>query len=205
MPKPKQNSVRSSVRSTAPSGPHKLRIIGGRWRGTRLIFPDIEAIRPSPDRVRETLFNWLQTTIVGARCLDLFAGSGAIGFEALSRGASGVVFVDREPLIGRYLRETLARLGAENGQVIVTDALAYLARATGKFDIVFLDPPFGKGLIAPVVDALVNRDLLTPQSIVYVECEAEMATPPLPQGWVLAKSKRAGQVGYHLAIRSTSS
>jgi 16S rRNA (guanine966-N2)-methyltransferase len=203
MPKPKHTREHSTTRTAVPSGPHKLRIIGGRWRGTRLIFPAIDAIRPSPDRVRETLFNWLQTPIVGASCLDLFAGSGALGFEALSRGAASVVFVDREPAIGRYLRETIVRLKAENAQAIVADAERYLATAAHKFDVVFLDPPFGKGLTAQLFDVMVARDLLAAQAMVYLECEAELGIPSLPSGWLLAKSKRAGQVGYHLAIRST--
>ena len=205
MPKPKQTRERSVARGPAPpSGPHTLRIIGGRWRGTRLNFPDIEAIRPSPDRVRETLFNWLQPTIAGARCLDLFAGSGALGLEALSRGAEHVVFVDREPVIGRYLRETLVRLKAENASVVVSPAQRYLAAAADKFDVVFLDPPFGQGLITVVFQELMSRDLLAPHAVVYLECEAHLGMPPLPPGWVLGKSNRAGQVGYHLAIRSTA-
>jgi 16S rRNA (guanine966-N2)-methyltransferase len=152
--------------------------------------------------VRETLFNWLQNSIVGAHCLDLFAGSGAVGIEALSRGADKVVFVDREPAIARYLRATLGRLKAENADVVVSDAEDYLAHATETFDVVFLDPPFGKGMIAPMFRLLLDRGLLGPQAIVYMECEAELGTPVLPPGWLLTRSKRAGQVGYHLAIRS---
>jgi 16S rRNA (guanine966-N2)-methyltransferase len=141
---------------------------------------------------------------VGARCLDLFAGSGALGLEALSRGASHVAFVDREPAVGRYLRETLTRLKAENAHVVVSDAEQYLPGAADKFDIVFLDPPFGRELIAPIFQALAAHDLLAPQAMVYLECEAHLATLTVPAGWLLAKSKRAGQVGYHLAVRSAA-
>src|SRR5690348_11961850 len=118
--------------------PHRVRIVGGRWRGRKLDFPAIDAIRPSPDRVRETLFNWLQHEIVGTRCLDLFAGSGALGIEALSRGAAHVSFVDREPKIGRYLRETLARLECAEGEVMIAEALSYLKSSPRPFDIAFL-------------------------------------------------------------------
>jgi 16S rRNA (guanine966-N2)-methyltransferase len=136
--------------------------------------------------------------------LDLFAGSGALGLEALSRGAREAVFVDHEAAIGRYLRETLARLKAENAQVIVSDAQRYLAVAAGKFDIVFLDPPFGRKLITAAFEMLLEHDLLAPQAMVYLECEAQLGTPAVPAGWLLAKSKHAGQVGYHLAVRSTA-
>ena len=101
--------IAGKTAQTPPRAPNRLRIIGGRWRGSRIVFPPLAAIRPSPDRVRETLFNWLQQSIVGARCLDLFAGSGALGLEALSRGAAHVTFVDREPQVGRHLTQTLER------------------------------------------------------------------------------------------------
>ena len=177
--------------------PNRLRIIGGRWRGVPLAFPPVEAVRPSPDRVRETLFNWLQTHIVGARCLDLFAGSGALGVEALSRGAAHVVFVDREPRLGRHLSDTLVRLGATHASVITEDARQFLRRAPQPFEIVFLDPPFASALLQEICDALA-RGWLAPEAWIYVESPADAALPALPAGWSVHRTKRAGQVGYHL-------
>jgi 16S rRNA (guanine966-N2)-methyltransferase len=181
--------------------PHRVRIVGGRWRGRKLDFPAIDAIRPSPDRVRETLFNWLQHDIVGTRCLDLFAGSGALGIEALSRGAAHVSFVDREPKIGRYLRETLAHLNCVDSEVVVADALSYLKSAPQSFDIAFLDPPFSSDLLMRGLAAL-QRGWLKPNAWVYVECDVANALT-LPEKWSVHRTGRAGQVGYHL-LRITS-
>lgn len=185
-------------KKTAQSkAPHRLRIIGGRWRSVPVEFPHIEAIRPSPDRVRETLFNWLQGPIVGARCLDLFAGSGALGIEALSRGAAHVTFVDREPQIGRHLTQTLQKLGSSDATVRVEDALRFLRGPPQPFDIVFLDPPFASGLLPEVCASLANG-WLAQDAFIYVECPADAALPAVPPGWSLHRAKRAGQVGYHL-------
>lgn len=189
-------------KKTAPSVPHRLRIVGGRWRGMRIDFPAIEAIRPSPDRVRETLFNWLQARIVGTRCLDLFAGSGALGIEALSRGAAAVTFVDREPQIGRHLTQTLERLGASGASVQVEDAARFLNRPPQPFDVVFLDPPFASALLQTAFTRL-PQGWLAPEAHVYVECPADAPLPPLPPGWLVYRSKQAGQVGYHL-VRTQS-
>jgi 16S rRNA (guanine966-N2)-methyltransferase len=163
----------------------------------RIDFPPIEAIRPTPDRVRETLFNWLQHHILGATCLDLFAGSGALGIEALSRGASYVTFVDREPRIAKHLTATLARLQAANAEVVVRDALLFLEGPPRRFDTVFLDPPFASDAL-PQVFALLARGWLAPAAHIYVECSARSPLPALPPGWSLHRSKRAGEVGYHL-------
>jgi 16S rRNA (guanine966-N2)-methyltransferase len=176
--------------------PNRLRIIGGRWRGSRIVFPPLAAIRPSPDRVRETLFNWLQQPIVGARCLDLFAGSGALGLEALSRGAAHVTFVDREPQIGRHLAQTLERLGSRAATVVVEDALRFLSRPPQPSDIVFLDPPFDSGVLEQVGSRL--QGWLAPGAYIYVECPAERSLATLPAQWRVQRTKRAGQVGYHL-------
>jgi 16S rRNA (guanine966-N2)-methyltransferase len=176
--------------------PHRLRIIGGRWRGSRIVFPPLAAIRPSPDRVRETLFNWLQQPIVGARCLDLFAGSGALGLEALSRGAAHVTFVDREPQIGRHLSQTLDRLGSRDATVVVDDAQRFLSRAPQPFDIVFLDPPFDSGVLEQVGARL--QGWLAPGAHIYVECPADRSLATMPVQWQVQRTKRAGQVGYHL-------
>jgi 16S rRNA (guanine966-N2)-methyltransferase len=184
------------------SRPNQLRIIGGVWRGRKLAFPDIDAIRPTPDRVRETVFNWLQNDIAGARCLDLFAGSGALGFEALSRGAAQVVFVDREPAIGRYLRDTLARLDASGAEVHTADSLRWLAAPSQPFDVVFLDPPFTANVLAAVCQRLEAGGWLSPAALIYIENAASGSPPVLASNWSLIKSKTAGQVGYYLARRS---
>lgn len=181
-------------KSTAPN---RLRIVGGRWRGMRIDFPAVEAIRPSPDRVRETLFNWLQPHISGARCLDLFAGSGALGIEALSRGASAVTFVDREPQVSRHLTQTLQRLGATGATVRAEEAARFLERTPEPFDVVFLDPPFASTLLQAVF-AKLPRGWLAPEAHIYVECPADTPLPPLAPGWSVYRSKQAGQVGYHL-------
>jgi 16S rRNA (guanine966-N2)-methyltransferase len=182
--------------------PNRLRIVGGRWRGTRIDFPPLEAIRPSPDRVRETLFNWLQTRIVGARCLDLFAGSGALGIEALSRGAAEVTFVDREPQVGRHITQTLQRLSATGGTVQVEDAARFLGRTPRPFDLIFLDPPFASTLLQAAFDKL-PQGWLADDAYIYVECPADVPLPALPVGWTVYRSKQAGQVGYHL-LRATA-
>ncbi len=192
------------------SGANRLRIIGGRWRGTRLNFPEIEAIRPTPDRVRETLFNWLQQDVVGAQCLDLFAGSGALGFEALSRGAQSVVFVDQEPQIARYLRDTLARLKCTDAEVYGRDAHIYLQQAGPVFDLVFIDPPFALAestdLLARLFEQLETHSRLQGHAWIYLECPASLGSPVTwpywPARWRLHRSKQAGQVGYHLAQRT---
>jgi 16S rRNA (guanine966-N2)-methyltransferase len=181
-----------------------LRIIGGSWRGRTWRFPEGD-IRPTPDRVRETLFNWLSPAIAGARCLDLFAGSGALGLEALSRGASRVVFVERTQTTARELTQTLALFSAGQaaaGQVLATDADAYLGGQPEPFDIVFLDPPFAAGLLAPVFARLEAKPWLAPGACIYAECAARDCLPPLPAGWAATKTGRAGEVGYHLLRRT---
>lgn len=194
---------------SAASGPQQVRIIGGRWRGTRLQFPAVAAIRPTPDRVRETLFNWLQQAVVGAHCLDLFAGSGALGLEALSRGARSAVFVDQSAQVARYLRETLARLQCTEGEVYGGDARSYLEQVKHPFDLVFLDPPFAAGsgsLLADLFVALEQPGRLSRDAWIYLECPSELGSPATwpswPAHWQLHRSKQAGQVGYHLARRT---
>jgi 16S rRNA (guanine966-N2)-methyltransferase len=184
----------------APPGRNSVRIIGGAWRGRRVHFPDMPALRPTPDRVRETLFNWLQHSLAGTRCLDLFAGSGALGLEALSRGAAEVVFVEQFPAAARTLQEQLVRLGGEGkGRVMEMGAARFLRTPAKPFDIVFLDPPFGKNALAEYVPMLDSGNWLTPSCLVYLENERTAGLPPLPAHWELLKSKSAGEVGYHLA------
>ena len=178
---------------------NQLRIIGGEWRGRKLSFPDVEGLRPTTDRVRETLFNWLQPVIHGARCLDLFAGSGAVGLEALSRGAAAVSFIDSDRQAVLSLRENLTLLKDERGNVIQTDALSFLRGEPQPFDIIFLDPPFHKALLQPCLEQLSQGGWLSENARIYLEVEQEVGEPELPPGWEMVRSKKAGQVIYGLA------
>jgi 16S rRNA (guanine966-N2)-methyltransferase len=181
-------------------GRNSVRIIGGAWRGRRVSFPDIPGLRPTPDRVRETLFNWLQHSIADARCLDLFAGSGALGLEALSRGAKEVVFVEQDPAAARSLQEQLLRLGGQSrGRTTQMGAARYLKTPDKPFDIVFLDPPFGKDALTEYVPMLDSLKWVAAGSLVYMENERAAGIPGLPSHWEALKSKSAGEVGYHLA------
>jgi len=184
-----------------PAPAFLLRIIGGEWRGRKIRFPPVQAIRPTPDRVRETLFNWLQVVTPGSRCLDLYAGSGALGFEALSRGARGVVFVDVEPAVVRHIGETLRELGCDRGQTVRADAAGFLAGPATPFDVIFLDPPFAEPVLAETCRRIEAGGWLKGGGLVYLEAPAAAGEPALPPGWTLLKSKRAGEVGYHLARR----
>jgi 16S rRNA (guanine966-N2)-methyltransferase len=189
-----------TARKPPPRAPNSLRIIAGRWRGRKLQFPRIPGLRPTPDRVRETLFNWLQRSVVGSRCLDLFAGSGALGIEALSRGAREAVFVESDRCAADQLRANLERLGGLTAaHVVQTHALEYLRAAVEPFDLIFLDPPFGQGALAPVIELLASRDWVRPGGYIYLEAERAAGEPVLPARWQRLKAKYAGEVGYHLA------
>ena len=178
-----------------------MRIIGGSWRRTPILVADVAGLRPSPDRVRETLFNWLAHLRPDAhalRGLDLFAGTGALGFELASRGAARVVLVERQPALLRQLRALQERLGAEQVEVVAGDALAVAAAlAPASFDIVFLDPPFGAGLLWPAIEAA--RPLLAAGGIIYAESDALIAPiDATARGFELLRSARAGRVCFHL-------
>ena len=179
--------------------PGKIRIIGGKWRGRKIPVVDSGSLRPTPDRVRETLFNWLQPRVPGARCLDLFAGTGALGLEAASRGAEQVLLVERDADRCRRLQEQVHRFGAEQVTIKQADALVWLP-AAGKetYDIIFLDPPFGLGLIPKCLDILVATHCLAAQGLVYVE--SERPAPQLPPGWYVKKQATAGNVQCMLLI-----
>ncbi|MFZ0007889.1 MAG: 16S rRNA (guanine(966)-N(2))-methyltransferase RsmD [Steroidobacteraceae bacterium] len=179
-----------------------LRIIGGAWRGRKLRFPRDADIRPTPDRVRETLFNWLGARVPGARCLDLFAGSGALGLEALSRGAAQVTFVEQDTAAARELHARLAEWGAQGGEVERADALRFLEGAARPFAVVFLDPPFASPLLGAAAALLEERGWLEPGALIYVESAARGGLPPLPPRWAALKAKQAGEVGYHLFART---
>jgi 16S rRNA (guanine966-N2)-methyltransferase len=184
----------------APTGRNSVRIIAGTWRGRRIHFPDMPALRPTPDRVRETLFNWLQHAITDTRCLDLFAGSGALGLEALSRGAREAVFVEQFPAAARALQEQLVRFGgAAKGRILEMGAARFLRTPGAPFDIAFLDPPFGTNALAEYLPLLDTGDWIKVGGLVYLENERAAGVPELPGHWELLKSKSAGEVGYHLA------
>ncbi len=176
-----------------------MRIIGGIWRSRLLHVPEAEGLRPTPDRVRETLFNWLRPYLPGARCLDLFAGTGALCLEALSRGAGSVVMVEKSDLAVQALRRNLERLGAGDAEVIQTDAVEYLERSPEAFDIVFIDPPFRSDLISRCSALVEERGWIRPGGLVYIEAPSRMQALPIPPTWELIRSQKAGQVGYHLA------
>ena len=187
----------SSRTRTPRARTHRVRIIGGEWRSRPIGFPDEAGVRPTPDRVRETLFNWLGQDLTGKRCLDLFAGSGALGFEALSRGASEVVMVERSHPVSRALRENAARLGARGFRLVVGDALHFLADpGAGWFDVIFVDPPYASGLVGNVLPKL--EGVLAPRGVVYVESNAAVE-PDWP--WRVRSRGRAGAVHYHLLER----
>lgn len=188
----------ADYRRVAGKQQNTFRIVGGRHRGRRLAFPDIPGLRPSPDRVRETVFNWLQPLLPGARVLDLFAGSGAFGLESLSRGAAEVTLVEIAPQAVRELRRSLETLG-ESATIHPGDALAWLESGpAGTYDIVFLDPPYQAGLLQPALERLAAGDRLAPAARVYIECAREHRLPDLPDGWQVLKEKTAGDVRYHL-------
>lgn len=184
-----------------PARSNQVRIIAGQWRGRKLTFPDSAGLRPTADRIRETLFNWLMPVLPGASCLDLFAGSGALGFEAASRGAASVVLVERDAVVVSALRENRQRLSAQATQVIQQDARNYLAGPPRPFDVVFLDPPFARAeQLQHAVEDLSHQDWLKRDARIYLETAAKAPPLSLPEGWRLLKQKQAGQVRYQLYL-----
>lgn len=182
---------------------NEIRIIGGRWRGRKLSFPSVKQLRPTPNRVRETVFNWLHYDIEGARCLDLYAGSGALGWEAASRGATRVVLVDSEPAVCTELHAHRKRLNATSVLCFLSEAIPYLQGASEPFDIVFLDPPFRQGLLLPVCTLLEAGGWLTARSKVYLESEWEWQPKGIPSSWRMVKQANAGEVVYRLYQRNS--
>ncbi len=184
---------------------NQVRIISGQWRGRKLDFPDSRGLRPTADRIRETLFNWLAPVLPGAVCLDLFAGSGALGFEAASREASRVVMVEQDRTVFLGLQAQTKRLSAINVELINTDALDYLAGVAGSFDILFLDPPFGDaGLRQSAIQTIDDLHLVKPGGLIYLETEKADVLPELPANWHAYRRKQAGQVDYQLLSYSSS-
>lgn len=177
-----------------------VRIIGGTWRRRLLKFPDSEGLRPTPDRVRETLFNWLGQELDGWQCLDLFAGSGALGFEAASRGAARVVMVEQSPRVLAALHENAEILqNPREVEIVRRDAIQYLTSSKAKFDLIFLDPPYKKGWISrlePLIPGVLNED-----AAVYVEAEHKIESLG---DWRTVRQGKAGEVHFHLLRRQTA-
>lgn len=190
-------AVASMSNKTSRAVAGSLRIVAGSLRGSRLSVPDMHGLRPTPDRVRETLFNWLAPVMPGARCLDLYAGTGALGIEALSRGAGECVFVERDRGLCELLQGNLARLRVGNAKVLNDDASGFLATPGEAFDVVFLDPPFAAGLWAASAAQLQQGGWLKPAASVYVESPADSVFE-LPPAWHLHREGQAGAVRYAL-------
>ncbi len=182
-------------------GPGRIRIIGGSLRNSRLNVPELEGLRPTPERVRETLFNWLAPVIEGARCLDLCAGTGALGIEAWSRGAGDVQFVERDKRAAQALHDNLARLKVTGAGLAVLDASAYLQGAARPHDLVFLDPPFALGLWSGLAQQLECAGWLRTNALIYVESPRGRA-PALPSNWHLQREDQAGEVRFALYRRA---
>ena len=176
---------------------NRVRIVGGRWRSRRVVFPARKELRPTPDRVRETLFNWLGQDLTGRSCLDLFAGSGALGFEAASRGARRVVMVERDAATFRALLASRAALGADAVELRRADAIEFLRTPADRYDVVFVDPPFTAGYL-PRLWALLPQHM-EPGALVYCESAAR---PSAPEGWETWREGRAGRVVYQLLKRA---
>jgi len=191
--------LRNSRRQGHTSVTGKVRIISGQWRRRQLRVPDVEGLRPTPDRVRETLFNWLAETIEGARCLDLYAGSGALGFEAASRGAAKVLLVEKDQRAVACMRQGVAELGAEQIEIVHADVRRWLQGEATRFDIVFLDPPYGGDDLGELCARLEHDSWLAPGALVYLETRAARQALALPPGWRFLRRQKAGQVRYHLA------
>lgn len=190
---------KQSGKSLKKSPQGRLRIVAGIWRSRVLDIADVEGLRPTSERIRETLFNWLSMNINGARCLDLCAGTGALGLEALSRGAAETVLVEKSAKAVGALRQNVATLGADKAVVRHADALEFLqSSACGTFDIVFLDPPFAADMLEDLCRLIDKQAILTANARVYLEQDVAGPEVELPEGWVVLKSKTAGNVRYSL-------
>lgn len=179
----------------------RLRIIGGRWRSRVLPVIEQPGLRPTPDRVRETLFNWLQGEIPGSRCLDLFSGSGALGLEAASRGAAQVTLVENQPATCRILADNIKTLAADNIELLQQDAFLWLNKAGQAYDVVFVDPPYASDFMEEVCQRLERYHWLSDRAMIYLEQPSEQVLPALPANWQIIHGKKAGQVGYYLVQR----
>ncbi|MDG4812572.1 16S rRNA (guanine(966)-N(2))-methyltransferase RsmD [Hydrogenovibrio sp. 3SP14C1] len=196
----KKRIERKPSRKQSNQAGGSLRIIGGDFRGRKLPVMNAEGLRPTSDRVRETLFNWLQFDISGAECLDVFAGSGALGLEALSRGAKSVCFLELNKESAQQIQQNLDTLKIPGSKVIQTDSLQWLQQTPSKpFDVIFLDPPFHQGLMQPVVDLLFQKHCVkNDQAWLYLEQEKALEWPKLPNGWCCHREKTTSEVKYGL-------
>jgi 16S rRNA (guanine966-N2)-methyltransferase len=180
---------------------NKLKIIAGEWRSRQLRFEDSPSLRPTSARTRETLFNWLQQDVVGSHCLDLFSGTGALGFEAASRGANSVIMIEDNASACRLIKENINKLSAQQVKLNNTDVFKFLADDASQFDLVFLDPPFAKGFAQQCCHWLEDKGWLTTQAKIYVEVEKQLVLKDMPANWQCLKNKNAGQVAYYLFQR----
>lgn len=194
---------RGVKKQSAPLG--AIRIISGKWRGRKLPVLSAEGLRPTTDRTKETLFNWLMPYVSNSRCLDLFAGSGSLGFEALSRYANQVVFVELDKQACHILADNISKLQIDSAsaQVINTDAIKALEQLGQPFDLIFLDPPFNKNLLPKVIEQIEQRHLLLPQAIIYIECERANDNYVVPNHWRCIKEKQTQQVSSRVYINNT--
>jgi 16S rRNA (guanine966-N2)-methyltransferase len=191
----------TSKNKSNPRNRSTVRIIGGHFKGRRIPVPP-DGVRPTPDRVRETVFNWLMPWIAETRCLDMFAGTGALGLEALSRGAAAVVFVERNRRAADQIREILTELGCRSARVMVGDAARLTYTGMGPFDIVFLDPPFDASDLTVLCKLLETSGALAEGAHIYLEMNRRQSLPDVPPGWTIIREQMAGQVRYALAERT---
>ncbi|WP_100644355.1 16S rRNA (guanine(966)-N(2))-methyltransferase RsmD [Alteromonas facilis] len=196
--RPKRDTKPGKTKSSSANG--NIRIIAGQWRGRKLPVLDAQGLRPTTDRAKETLFNWLMHDVRDAHCLDLFAGSGGLGFEALSRYAQHVTFVERDTQAVEQLKKNAATLKTSTEQLTIlhTDALSYLKTCDTPFDIIFVDPPFNQGLLEPVLNTLIQRQLINSDTCLYIESEKTLDTLPSSLGFTLDKQKTTDQVAFGL-------
>ncbi|WP_022943255.1 16S rRNA (guanine(966)-N(2))-methyltransferase RsmD [Psychromonas hadalis] len=195
----RNHNTKSNEKSRKPIKGGFIRLISGKWRGKKLPVKDIEGLRPTTDRTKETLFNWLMRDINDANCLDCFCGSGSLAFEALSRFAKNVTLLEKDKSVVKQLRENLTVLNINNANLIEADSIRYLSQvATEQYNIVFIDPPFHKNLVQPCCDALQNHGYLADNALIYIEREVDLSTLNLPESWQLLKEKSTGQVTYQL-------
>ena len=188
-----------TAKADKKSQPGRLRIVAGKWRSRLLQIAAVPGLRPTAERIRETLFNWLVPHIGGARCLDLFAGTGALGLEALSRGARQAVLVEKSPVAVAALQANVKSLHADGASVIHADAFETLRRTDlGSFDIIFLDPPFADENLDDLCRLLAGSPLLAATAWIYIEEDRDASQAELPDGWQVVKTKNAGNVRYSL-------
>lgn len=198
----RKNQVKASKNSNKSAKAGQIRIISGRYRGRKLPVLSSPGLRPTTDRVKETVFNWLMPYLHDAVVLDCFAGSGSLGIEALSRQAQHVTLIEMDKAGAKQIKQNLIQLDADNADVFQADCIHWLKQTNKRFDLVFIDPPFRQSLVSACCEQLEKQDVLTESAIIYVESEAEMTTGEIPAHWQLLKEKVAGQVAYRLYERT---